>query len=101
MFRWSLQSVALVSVLGGTAYANPSALPDVGDRKIVVTQPHQFTPKPIAGKVSPFLYLNRCIGGCAITGGSTNDARSNQSSIPAAGSYTVQEFANVFGQTTM
>jgi hypothetical protein len=90
--RWLL--LALVAILSHAAHAQ------VAERKLVVTPATAFTPRTLDAKISPYLYLNRCIGGCPITGGTTNDARMNQSSIPAPGSYTVGEFANVFGQTT-
>src|SRR2546423_729361 len=66
-----------------------------------------------AGTISPYLFFNRCVGGCSVTGGTTDDARSNQSTLPcvnptctngscncpggSSGSYTVHEFANQFG----
>ena len=51
-----------------------------------------------SGPVSPYIYLNRCSGGCVITGtASTNDARTQQSSIPGPGAFTIGEYANVDG----
>lgn len=93
MSRWLSVSSSVVVVL---AALTGSAAAD--ERKIVPTSPSLFTPHPADAKISPYLYLNRCSGGCSITGGGNNDARSNMSSIPTAGSYTVTEFANQFGQ---
>ena len=62
----------------------------------MVVQPREaFTGVPASE--SPFIYINRCTGNCTITGGSTNDARMQQSSIPPAGTYTLSEFANYNG----
>src|SRR5215831_4871474 len=62
----------------------------------VPTRADQFTPH---AEVSPYIYLNRCMGGCTVTGAGINDARNQQSTIPPPGTYTVGEFANKFGQT--
>ncbi len=67
-----------------------------------------------AQQVSPYIFLNRCIGGCTVTGGGTDDARIQQSSLPcpnpdcstgacncpggASGTWTIHEFTNAFGQ---
>jgi hypothetical protein len=65
--------------------------------------------------VSPYLYLNRCVGGCTVTGG-FDDARAMTSSIPCssgatctgggcmctggnAGTYVISEFRDSAGQT--
>jgi MYXO-CTERM domain-containing protein len=66
-----------------------------------------------AGTISPYLFFNRCVGGCTVKGGSTDDARAGQSTLPctaptcvngscncpggSSGSYTVHEFQNQFG----
>lgn len=68
-------------------------------RTYVETPVEAFTRAPAAPGVAPYLYLNRCSGGCAITGAAMNDASQNASTIPAAGSYTVQEFATASGDT--
>ena len=91
---------ALVTVLAGIAAAEPAttsttdqptAPPLRGRREVVVTPLSAFTPH--AAKISPFLYLNRCSGGCTIHGSTgTNDARTQTSSIPNPGTYTVGEF---------
>jgi hypothetical protein len=68
-----------------------------------------------AQQVSPYIYLDRCIGGCTVTGGATDDARVQRSSMPCAapdcstgfcfcpggssGTWTIHEFTNAYGQT--
>jgi len=47
--------------------------------------------------ISRVIYLERCIGGCRVTGGSTNDARTLTSTIPSPGNYTITEFENALG----
>jgi len=66
-------------------------------RVVVDTPPEAFTRPQAAG--TPYLYLNRCVGGCSIIGASMNDAAQGMTTIPAAGSYTVAEFTSVTGQT--
>jgi len=86
--------LAVALVFGGAAAAEPA--PRV--RAVVETPAEAFTP-PVVPQVSPHLYLNRCTGGCSVHGGSTNDARTLQSSIPAPGDYTIGEFASETGAT--
>ncbi len=52
-----------------------------------------------AGPVSPYIYLNRCSGGCVITGTvDVNNAQLQESSIPGmAGVFTIGEYANADG----
>ena len=65
---------------------------------MVITPPTAFTPH--TSQISPFLYLNRCSGGCTIHGSSgANDARTQTSSIPSPGTYVVGEF-QTFDQLT-
>jgi hypothetical protein len=71
---------------------------------VVPTPPDGFTPK--GATISPFIYLNRCSGGCMISHGTLNDARTNVSSIPKMGSgcpgypnCVVQEYQNGAGET--
>src|SRR5690606_8752003 len=80
----------LALIVARTAGAEP--------RRIAVdTPPEAFSRKQAA--VAPYLYLNRCSGGCAITGGTVNDATMHLSNIPKEGSYTVSEFENAAGET--
>ena len=51
-----------------------------------------------AASPSPYIYVNRCTDGCVVTGG-VDDARTQSSSILAAGSCTVGEFADDTGET--
>src|SRR5438067_4957378 len=73
-----------------------SAEPSYGTRRVIVDMAP--APRPPGAQISPFLYLNRCRGGCTIHGG-TNDAKSNSSAIPAPGTYMLGEFGGAFGQT--
>jgi len=68
-----------------------------------------------ASMISPYIVLNRCVGGCTITGGGTDDARSGESTFPcssptylnghvacstaSSGTWTVHEFTSQYGDT--
>lgn len=103
----SLGGVALVA-LAATAHAEDNAplklsdLPAgtfIGDRHVmVVTPPEQFNSSP-PFEVSNVLYLNRCIGGCMVTGGTINDARQHISTYIAPGPHVVSEYKNLAGET--
>lgn len=67
-------------------------------RRIAVeTSPDAFTHP--AAEPALVLFVNRCSGGCIITGGTVNDARNHVSSIPDPGSYVVEEYKNAAGLT--
>jgi len=84
----------LVLVIARGAGAEP--------RRVAVDTPLEaFT--PAAPGTATYLFLNRCTGGCPITGtgGGTaggNDASMNMTTIASAGSYTVTEYQNASGQ---
>jgi MYXO-CTERM domain-containing protein len=88
----------LVSLIAGTAAADPisSRLAPGEGKRVTVEVAAQTAP---LGMISPNLYLNRCTGGCVIHGGATSDARTQQSSIPGPGDYTITEFASEAGMT--
>ena len=89
-----MRSLVVLVALAGTAVAD-------GRRPVVLAPPETFA-RPQAAGVSPYLYLDRCTGGCTITGtgnGGKNDAANQMSSIPDPGTYTIGEFATVDGQT--
>jgi len=65
---------------------------------MVVTPPEAFNSSP-PFEVSNVLYLNRCIGGCAVTGGTTNDARQHISTYITMGPHVVSEYKNNAGAT--
>ncbi|HEY5945956.1 MAG TPA: MYXO-CTERM sorting domain-containing protein [Kofleriaceae bacterium] len=79
----------LALLLTRTAAAEPS--------RVAIEKPDEAF--LAAGEAAPYLLLNRCSGGCAITGGSVEDAASNVSSIITPGSYIVREFENSNGDT--
>jgi hypothetical protein len=89
MVRAVLVTIVLAS--GGIAAAEPR-----GVRAVVETPVEAFT-SPIVPEVSPYLYLDRCTGGCVVHGGTSNDARSHHSSIPPSGDYNVGEFSDATG----
>src|SRR5689334_16106081 len=92
-----IRTLLLSLVVAGGATAAPA--PDAGPRRAVPTPPEAFTPMAPHASISPVLYLNRCVGGCTIIGGSMNDARANTSTIPSgASTYTISEYAEA-GQT--
>lgn len=64
-------------------------------RRLIVDAP---APVATAAKVSPVIYLERCRGGCRVTGGD-DDAAAFQSRLANSGIYTVSEFQNAAGQT--
>ena len=107
MVRWFTKFSVVLCALAAPALANPRTPPDTidmahGVRAAVWAAPGQFT-EADSGE-SPYIYLNRCIGGCQIIGtgpGGVTDARSQMTFIPPnPGNYTVTEFANLFGQTS-
>src|SRR5712664_2100488 len=55
--------------------------------------------RAVASPISPYVYVNRCTNDCVITGGASDDARMQTSSIPtSAGPFTIHEFTNDAGQ---
>lgn len=91
--------LALVLVVtagfGGVVQADARDALGPPRRLAIDTPPEAFTHERAA--LSRVIYLERCIGGCRVTGGSSNDARTLTSSIPAPGAYTVTEFRNATG----
>jgi hypothetical protein len=77
----------LLLVVARTAAAEP--------RRVTVETPVEAFSQPATA--APYLYLNRCSGGCTITGASSNDAAQGMTTIPSPGSYIVGEFENVNG----
>jgi hypothetical protein len=99
MVRTLCLAVALVAAGASGAIADPA----VGSRTSFVPTPlEKFTPRAPASTISPFIYLNRCTGGCNVLGSSSvNDARQQTSTIPqghANNQYAIGEFANSFNQ---
>ncbi len=110
MLRLCWAAVALVIAASAPAFAEDNPKP--GTRRpptlrgtthlVQVESPDAFT--PTGATISPYIYLNRCTGGCNVMAGGLNDARTNQSTIPKMGSgcpgyptCVVQEFQNAAG----
>src|SRR5512135_2016539 len=85
----------LVVVVVWLALVSSVAADPVVRRAAVDTPLEAFT--TASSQVSPYLYLDRCRGGCTVTGGTSNNAASHTSSIPAAGTYTISEFSTADG----
>src|ERR1041385_4421443 len=58
----------------------------------VVDTPLAAFATPFEPKISPYLYLNRCTGGCVVHGTQIDDARQNNSAIPSPGDHTITEY---------
>jgi MYXO-CTERM domain-containing protein len=116
MARLLLSSCLALAAMSVTAFAEnkDESLPDSnGPTKTWKGYPvygttHQYVAvpdlEPIAAEpqISPYIYLNRCTGGCTITGaaeGQRDDARQNISFIATPGDHVVAEFKNKAGQT--
>ncbi len=94
-FTWIIAAALAVA---STASAAPYYAISSGPRAV------QLIPPPTTpAEVSPFIYLNRCSGGCTITGSeSENSARDNISSIPGTtGTFTLGEYATANGQCSI
>jgi hypothetical protein len=111
MFRsTSLLGAVVLAALSTTAYAEPTTnsskkLSDypagtfIGKRNVmVVTPPEQFNSSP-PFEVSNVLWINRCSGGCNVTGGTVNDARQHISTYITPGPHVLGEYKNNEGQT--
>jgi hypothetical protein len=81
----------LLAMMWSGAEASPKRL-------AVPTPVEAFTVPPASAPVSRVIYLERCIGGCRITGGTVNDAKNLTSTIPNPGNYNLGEFENAQGQ---
>ena len=94
-----MRSVAVAALLIASASAAAAPVlapvtPGHGVRAVV-----EIDADPHATGESPYLYLDRCTGGCEVRGAGTNDAANLISTIPQPGTYLVGEFANDQGQT--
>jgi MYXO-CTERM domain-containing protein len=104
-FSLSLAVAAALAALALTAHAEaPKKLSDypagtfIGDRTVmVVTRPDQFNSSP-PFEVSNVLLLNRCSGGCMVTGGDINDARQHISTYIDPGPHILGEYKNRAGE---
>ena len=107
-FSLSLGAAASIIFSAATATAEPTNTqqkPEYpagtwlgeGRLKMVVTPASTFRSSP-PFEVSNVLYLNRCSGGCMVTGGTTNDARQHISTYITPGPHIVTEYKNNAGQ---
>jgi hypothetical protein len=83
-------SLAVALLVAGTAQAEP--------RRVTIDTPVETFARRGA-EAAPYLYLDRCSGGCTIVGATVNDASMHATTIPKPGTYTVGEFATVEGAT--
>ena len=111
MSRSTWLALAIVAAFAVPAFAGPPKHP-----------PHPTFTAPLGpttkldGVISPWIYFNRCTGGCTVQGTTADDARDMDSSMPCAapqcdiaqgscqcpggpsGTWHVHEFANAFNQ---
>jgi hypothetical protein len=109
---FSLSFGAALVALAATAHAEPQQATKLSDFAngtwigssqshlwMVVTPPEAFNSSP-PFEVSNVLYLNRCTGGCNVTGtDNVNDARMHISSYISPGPHVVSEYKNNDGMT--
>lgn len=102
--------MVLVAIAAAPAVAEdnskfPNRVPELrGSTHVIQIEPPEAYTGTSAATISPYIYLNRCTGGCSISAGTLNDARTNTSSIPKMGSgcpgyptCVVQEYQNGAG----
>src|SRR4051812_36188057 len=93
--RWiGIAALGLVLAAAGTTSAEP--------RRLAIETPIEaFTAPPATASlpVSRVIYLERCIGGCLIHGGTKNDASTLTSTIPNPGNYSITEFENAASES--
>jgi len=99
MSRWWIQVVLALAVSATAAADRPKLVYMRGGH--LVSDPTVGAPvatsQPNAASISPYLYLNRCLGGCNIMSGA-DDARTNTAAVVPSGAYVLPEFTNQFGQ---
>jgi len=92
MLRTTWVALALVSAALVPAFADDKAgapgrpANARGDTRVLVEVPAAELMTPADSLISPYIYMNRCQGGCQITHSNIDDARNNQSHIPMSGS---------------
>lgn len=98
MFRTFFVSVGALVAIASAAHAD-SKVPATGiwvgegRVKMVVSPPEQFRSSP-AAEISNVIYMNRCTGGCMVTGGTLNDAVNHVAAYISPGMYQVDEYQN-------
>src|SRR5438045_9733399 len=86
----AMRIAALLALLPAAAAAD--------SKRLAVDTPVEAFVTP-SGDVSRIIYLERCLGGCDIDGGSINNAESRISTIPQPGHYRLTEFKDTAGET--
>jgi MYXO-CTERM domain-containing protein len=112
MLRTCWAALVLVAVATAPAVAEdntkfPNREPELrGTTHVVQIEPPEAYTGTTAATISPYIYLNRCTGGCSVSASAMNDARTNSSSIPKMGAgcpgyptCVVAEFQNAAGET--
>lgn len=105
MLRPLLVAMGVIVAMTALGQAEPkdlSKLPAgmvIGTNKVVVLQPPETFSTPALTETSNVLYVNRCSGGCIITGNGQNDAVQNYSSILPDGQHVLDEYQNFNRQT--
>jgi hypothetical protein len=103
---WLALGVVCVMTTTAAAEQSTSTSPTPGQgtaqtgRRTYVETPVEAFSTPTPHAISQTLYLERCKGGCTINKGTSNDARTNTSTIPTQpGAHSVTEYQNAAGQT--
>jgi MYXO-CTERM domain-containing protein len=107
MKRFAASLIVGILFIAGGAGATPNT---------AVTRPGFHDPTAAEPIISPYIYLNRCVGGCQVHESGVDDARAQDSSIPCSGNaqcsggscmcsqhtaktWTIHEFTDSAGQT--
>lgn len=93
----AMGGIVAVTALGHAEPKDLSKLPAgtvIGTNKLVVLQPPEAFSTPAITGTSNVLYINRCTGGCTVTGNGINDAVQNYSSIAGDGANVLGEYQN-------
>lgn len=105
MFRTFVLCVGGVVAAISLAHAEPKSKFPAGTvlgkengRLMVVTPDEGFTGNP-AAEVSNVIWVNRCVGGCTVTGGNVNDALNHIATYIGEGPHVMSEFKNDAGQS--
>ena len=92
--------LSIVYAAGGIVMAALASVASADGVRLAIDTPVEayVTAPRLRHAISRVIYLERCVGGCRVTGGSSNDARTLTTTIPSPGNYTITEFPNADGQ---